>query len=265
MDNTGYGPQEASKAYQYIHKALCKEYGVFTLNVENFSSDKEHIIRYLLKENNTEKVLDVVEVTFQYIEAVIPLINNYAYIAHISSSPDNAIEELNQRFKEHAIGYQYEASPIIRTDSTYTHSEIVKPALSLLSNEIFQGAFDEYTKAHEHYRHNRNKECLAECLKAFESTMKIICSQKKWKYDQKDTASKLIKACAENGLFQSFSETQLGSLKNLLEGGIPTIRNKFGGHGQGEVIQQVDSKLTRYCLNMTGTTIIFMIEQSNIK
>jgi hypothetical protein len=43
----------------------------------------------------------------------------------------------------------------------------------------FDGANEEYLKAHEHYRHRRNKECLTECLteclKAFESTMKIIC------------------------------------------------------------------------------------------
>jgi hypothetical protein len=50
----------------------------------------------------------------------------------------------------------------------------------------------------------------------------------------------------------------------LLESGIPTIRNKLGGHGQGQVPQRVDDEITRYALNLTGTNIIFLVEQSGL-
>jgi hypothetical protein len=49
-------------------------------------------------------------------------------------SPSEAIEELNNRFKEHGVGYQYASGEIIKFDSTFVHSEIVMPTLILLHN-----------------------------------------------------------------------------------------------------------------------------------
>ncbi|RFM31230.1 STM4504/CBY_0614 family protein, partial [Chitinophaga silvisoli] len=138
------------------------------------------------------------------------------------------------------------------------------PMISVLDNNKFKGANEEFLKAHEHYRHGRNKEALTECLKAFESTMKIICKEKGWEYDQHDPAKKLIKICFQNELVPTFTQNQFTSLQNLLESGIPTIRNKLGGHGQGPIPQKVDDEMTRYGMNLTGANIIFLIEQSGV-
>jgi hypothetical protein len=45
----------------------------------------------------------------------------------------DAIEEINARFEQHSVGYQFENGQIIRVDSKLTHSEIIKPALVLLT------------------------------------------------------------------------------------------------------------------------------------
>lgn len=171
---------------------------------------------------------------------------------------------MNHRFKEHGVGYQFDGGEIIKVDSTYVHSEIVKPTIKLLWNKKFEGANNEYLKAHDHYKHGRNKECLSECLKAFESTMKIICKEKNWAYNDMDTSKNLIQICFKNDLIPSFTQNQFTSLRNLLESGVPTIRNRLGGHGQGQVPQKVDDEMTRYALNLTGTNIIFLIEQSGV-
>jgi len=142
------------------------------------------------------------------------------------------------------------------------HAEITKPAIALLWNQKYQGANEEFLKAHEHYRHGRNKECLADCLKAFESTLKIICTEKNWPFQPTDTAKTLIQVCFTNGLIPPFMQNQFTSLKSLLESGIPTLRNKLGGHGQGQIPQQVSNEITRYGLNLTGANIIFLVEQA---
>ena len=49
---------------------------------------------------------------------------------------------------------------------------------------MYAGANDEFLRAHEHYRHKRHKECLNECLKAFESMMKAICKKRRWPYSE---------------------------------------------------------------------------------
>jgi|TARA_B110000211_G_scaffold232102_1_gene295051 hypothetical protein len=257
---------EPEKAYDFIHKTLCREYGIFSLGDRYSKNDEDHVLNFLLSTEDTEKAIDVIELSFKFIDRIIKQsFDEYEWNTEIKIKPDEAIEELNERFKEHGIGYSFDGSEIIRVDSTYTHAEITKPTISLLWNNKFDGANEEYLKAHEHYRHGRNKECLTECLKAFESTMKIICSEKGWTYKQTDTAKTLIQICFKNELVPTFTQNQFTSLKNLLESGIPTIRNKLGGHGQGQTPQIVDNEMTRYGLNLTGTNIIFLIEQSGIK
>ncbi|GHB53999.1 STM4504/CBY_0614 family protein [Mongoliitalea lutea] len=266
-DKGVYGhPSRPNAAFKFIHETLCKEYGVFTLGKGFRESDEECVLNHLLQTADIEKAMDVIELSFKYIDRIIKEnFRKYVYDTEIKIIPDDAISELNDRFKEHGVGFQFESSEIIRVDSTIIHSEITKPTLSLLWDNKFKGANEEYLKAHEHYRHGRNKECLTECLKAFESTLKVICIEKGWAFNQTDTSKKLIQICFQNGLVPTFTQNQFTSLQNLLESGIPTIRNKLGGHGQGQVPQKVDDEMTRYGINLTGTNIIFLVEQSGIK
>jgi hypothetical protein len=255
---------EVSKVYKFLHDIIAREYGEFKLGHHN-DTDQEALMNFLIQTEDTEKALDVVEVSFKYIDRIIREDENrHSHYVTTETTPDEAIAELNQRFKEHGIGYQFVGGEIIRIDSLLTHNEIVKPTLALLNNKKFIGANEEYLKAHEHYRHGRNKECLTECLKAFESTLKVICKEKGWTYSQSDTAKKLIQISFQNNIIPTFTQNQFTSLINLLESGIPTIRNKLGGHGQGQVPQKVDDEMTRYGMNLTGVNIIFLIEQSGI-
>lgn len=256
----------AHDAYEFLQQTLTREYGVFVLGKSHHDSYEEQVLNLLLQSPDTDKVIDVIELSFRYIDYYLR--NHFSQYSQSSNSkinPDEASNELNERFKEHGIGYSFDGGEIIRIDSTYIHSEITKPVIALLWNHKFKGANEEYLKAHEHYRHGRNKECLTECLKAFESTMKIISTEKKWVFNQTDTSKKLIQVCFQNGLVPTFTQNQFTSLQNLLESGIPTIRNKLGGHGQGQTPQKVDDEMTRYALNLTGTNIIFLVEQSGVK
>lgn len=259
-------PNRPKQAYETIFDILCREYGKFSLTDGYRESKQEQVLNYFLQTNDPEIAIDIIELSFKYIDRVIRKdFQQYVHYTIVKLNPDDAIAELNERFKENGIGYSFDGGEIIRIDSTYVHSEITKPVISLLHSKKFKGANEEYLKAHEHYRHGRNKECLTECLKAFESTMKVICKEKGWAYKETETAKKLIQACFQNGLVPSFTQNQFTSLQNLLESGIPTIRNKLGGHGQGQMPQKVDDEMTRYGLNLTGSNIIFLIEQSGLK
>ncbi|WP_080057287.1 STM4504/CBY_0614 family protein [Spirosoma aerolatum] len=256
---------ESGDIYIWVHNTLCREYGLESL-VGNYNlSYSDRIFLFFKQESNVDRVIDVVELFFGLINGVIRDDDDYSTNNKIKCSPDAAINELNCRLKESGVGYQFEGNEIIRVDSTYVHSEIVKPVLGLLANSKFEGANEEYLKAHEHYRHNRNKECLTECLKAFESTMKIICKEKGWNYKETDTASTLINILFQNNLVPAFTQNQFTGLQNMLISGVPTIRNKTSGHGQGQTPIVVSDDMTRYGLNLTGSNIIFLVEQSGIK
>jgi len=247
----------ADEMYHLIHKTLCKEYGVF--NLKQYSgSDKESIFDFLLKTEEYEKALDVIEICFQVINVNIRQ-NMWRNYLDLVLQPDEAINELNERFKENAIGYRFESNQLIKIDSELIHNEIIKPTLGFLYEKKYKNANEEYLRAFEHFRHGRNKECLTDCLKSFESVLKIICEEKKWDYDAKDTSSKLIQICLDNDLIPLYMQNQFTSLRSLLESGIPTLRNRLGGHGQGAIATSVDDFIANYALNLTASNIKFLI------
>lgn len=256
-----YSHETVAEIYKKIVESLCREYGVFRLSQPRAFNGRDYrneLFDYFMREQNVERQLDVVELSFFLIDDAT---RHFSYLErrNADSIATDSIIELNARFKEHGIGYQFEDGNIIRIDSEFIHSEAVKPALRLLSDAIYSGAQDEFLSAHEHYRHGNNKEALVDCLKSFESTMKTICDKKGWSYSPTATASSLIDICFEHELIPSFWKSQITSLKEMLKSSIPTGRNKLGGHGQGSEVIGVPNHLVAYMLHMTASTLVFII------
>jgi hypothetical protein len=247
-------------AFKTIHDILCREYGLFSLSKESQTGIyNTALYTFFLNCENSEKALDVIELSFRLIDN-IGRTEDYCYIAQPKLNPDQAIQELNGRFLEHGIGFQYESGNIVRVDSKFIHAEVVKPTLNVLSDKRYAGANEEFLNAHDHYRHGRYKECLNECLKSFESTMKAICKKRKWEYTDTDTAKNLIERCLQKGLIPTYLQTHFTSLRASLESGVPTIRNKLSGHGQGDQPVDLPQYFAAYMLNLTATTILFLTE-----
>lgn len=245
--------------YKDLHTILCKEYGKMSLG-SPYDSDKEAILNFFLNEKNYEYCLDIIELFFKVINSLVRKSPNSFFSS--TQKPDDAIEELNIRFREAGLGYQFEENELIKVDSQFIHSEVVKPVLQLLgADKDYQGPSAEFLTAHEHYRHQRYKECLNDCLKAFESLMKAIHKKNNWPFNQqKDTSSKLINNCLINGLIPNYLQDQFVSINKLLESGVPTIRNKEGGHGQGAEIKEVPEYLASYALHLTASNLLFLIK-----
>jgi hypothetical protein len=250
------GGGHVTQIYKYIHDTLCREYGLFTLR-ESRGSYFEKVANYFLELNDSEKALDIIEITFKVIDNHVRE-NQHGIFYGSKMKPDDAIAELNQRFNEHGIGYQFESGEIVRMDSKLVHSEVVKPALAFLQEKIYAGANDEFLRAHEHYRHKRYKECLNECLKSFESMMKAICKKRRWKYSETDTAKPLLDICFKNGLVEPFWQSHFTGLRATLESGIPTVRNKTSGHGQGTDLTNVPPSIASYVVHLTATILLFL-------
>lgn len=256
------GPEEDRygsiwNSWEYIVATLRREYGVFRLpgSVSKGRRDYlEELSNFFLKEESVEKAVDAVELSFQVIEGWA----RRRYIA--PKTADGLIRELNGRFKEHGVGYQFESGEIVRLDSEYMHAEVVKPALRLLNRKSYRGPQDEFLRAHEHYRAKRYKETLNECLKSLESLMKAICDKRKWEYSRGATAKRLIEICWEKGLIPDYWKSSFSSLRSLLESSVPTGRNRLSGHGQGPNPTPIPGYLAAYMLHMTAATIVFLAE-----
>lgn len=249
-------------AFGEIEELLCREYGLFRFPSDEDAYDEradKRVISFVVAEQNPERVLDVVEVSFRLLTRLRR--TSFEWQRRVSQEGfDRAVSELNARFREHGIGYQYESGEIIRVDSQLIHAEVVKPVLNLLTATEYAGANAEFLKAFEHYRKGDTKECLNECLKAFESTMKAICTKRKWAFNSNDTASALIDVCMKNGLIPALIQSHIGGVRAALESGIPTIRNRLSGHGQGVRVVDVPPHYASYMLHLTATTIQYLVE-----
>ncbi len=274
VDAIGYWrrPQRGDSApvpnrwWDHIHSQMTREFGVFRLSEHGVNPSDE--CQYFIQEAETLAVLDLIEFAFRVVNGPIRRFGDqrpYRQDDSPTQTPDDAIEELNQRFLEHQIGYAFVDGQLIRKDSQFLHAEAVRPALALLSGAKFRGPSDEFLRGHEHYRHGRHKEAVQEALKAFESTMKAICDARGWRYKPTDTAKPLIDVLLKNDLIPPFLQAHLAAFATVLESGLPTVRNKLAGHGQGGTPIDVPGYFVAYALHLAATNIVMLVEAHNAK
>jgi hypothetical protein len=123
---------------------------------------------------------------------------------------------------------------------------------------MYEGAEAEFHSAFEHYRHKRPKEALADCLKCLESVMKAIAKTRAWPYDEKATSSKLIALMFEKEVVPQFWAQHYSGLRAMLESGVPTVRNRVAGHGQGAAIVEVPDHFVAFALHQTAAAVVFL-------
>ena len=58
----------------------------------------------------------------------------------------------------------------------------------------------------------------------------------------------------------SYMETHLAGLRNTLEAGLPTLRNKNSGHGQGIRAKNILEYFAGYALHLAATNIVFLVQ-----
>lgn len=255
-----YGPSSSMKAWNYIHGQLSRELGVFILGQADLNELEQ--CQEFIQSANTERVLDIIELSFHVIDTVVRGYGPFEIDdSHITVDPDSAIGELNHRFREHTLGFQFVDGELIRMDSEYMHVEAVEPTLTLLHAAGFRGPEEEFLTAHLHFRNRRYKEAIGEANKAFESTMKVICDQRGWAYDKdKTTASGLVAIMLDEGLIPKYLQDHFNGLRNLLAAGLPTVRNRTGGHGQGAAPVEVPEHLAAYAIHVAASNILLLME-----
>ena len=137
---------------RYVVDVMCNEYGAFSLEeLDIYSVDEskeapntlvlyrqtdlgyrdphEELKSFFLRHKRIKHDLNAIKLAFDFMHKCLHA-HQARYIAPGRISL--AIEELNARFKQHGIGYEFNNNNFLRVDSQFVHSEIVKPALILL-------------------------------------------------------------------------------------------------------------------------------------
>ena len=88
--------------------------------------------------------------------------------------------------------------------------------------------------------------------------MKAICTQRGWAFKADDTAKGLIKIVFEHELISLFMQSHFSGLRSTLEAGVPTVRNRLSGHGQGAEEVTVSESVAAYALHLTASNVLFL-------
>ena len=98
---------ENNKAWHFIHKTVAREHGVYSLGGRG--NEYERCKNCLIDSDSVEKVVDLIEVSFRYIDRIARKFTSPERKGRgISVIASDAITELNERFRRAGVGYQFE-------------------------------------------------------------------------------------------------------------------------------------------------------------
>ncbi|HEV2545753.1 MAG TPA: hypothetical protein VGU20_00290 [Stellaceae bacterium] len=146
-----------------------------TFPAGEYSNDKERCVEFL-GSAELDGWLSAVEVACRMLSHMAAHgARNQREACGATQDADDALAEINDRFRENAFGYEFRNGEIIRIDDQYVHAQVVRPALALLAEPGFEKANEEFMTAHRHYREGKAKDAVVAANRAFESTLKAIC------------------------------------------------------------------------------------------
>ncbi len=240
-----------------IEKTVAEEQGKFYLGNHYDAGMRccDHVMR-----GDRDEVLDLIEVAFRRLQSNAERYATYRRLGRIDVSYDisQAIQNFNQRCLENGVAFRFVGGRIVPAASEFTHAVVVEPALTLLHDQGFEGAHDEFMQAFKHLRGSDYKAAIIECSKAFESAMKTICRRKGLAYQPGDTAKRLLDTLFDSGHIPPYMQHQFNGIRSVLEAGVPTVRNKTSAHGQGETTVEVPRPVAEYALHVTAANILLL-------
>lgn len=255
----------AADVVEFLVRGYCREKGIKKLSGYDIFYDPGKI-HYALNKCidmfRCGELLDLIDyicaILYREVKQNSAVLNSYPGLL---KAIEEAYKELNERFKQHNLGYEVTNGQLVRINNQVVHAQYVKPALQLLCDEEFAGAEDEYRKAFEARRAGNNKDAILNAGKCFESVLKTICEKKKYSFNpQKDTANTLLNILKTQGFFPEYMESHLNGLITTLQSGVPTVRNKVAGHGQGSEITDAPDCLVDYVLGLVAVNSVLLVK-----
>jgi|GEM_PF-4926908 len=179
------------------------------------------------------------------------------------------ITKINKYFNIEKIGFEIvyvgdEELPlmIFPFESKFQFSETIQKPRSLLFNNQFSGALDEFDRALDDFRLGKFEDCIHKANKAYESTLKTILEKKGIGYKETDQIPALVKEVFKTDLIIKNAQTVFEGLNGLFNNGPNVIRNLEGiGHGQGEEIKKIEQSYAKFVINIVGSITVFLVER----
>ena len=256
-------PENSNRFWFHIRRKVAEAHAKLSLSEKPFLNASQECLHYLLDCKQVDRVLDLVEFSFRFIDMELRLLNEQKRrMYQITRTASEAIDDLNEYFRRAGVGFEYSSGQINRVDSELLHNEVVQPALHFLNQPGFEGPQEEILVAFRQYQNGENEAAIVSANSAFESTLKSICDQRGWEYNKGARATDLLKIVRDERLLPINLHKSFEQLYATLNG-LPELRNKLGAHGQGSKPVTTPDYMVSYALHLAASNILLLVEANN--
>lgn len=228
-----------SSTSRMVETDLAKLYGWEDSDL-NRGYDEEGITAAFFIEEATPHVFDAVQYWAEYIDGIERL-----QAFH---------REINQVLDQEHVGWIFSAGHFFKIDSEFMAETVLNAATELLVTGGYDGPLEEFVKAREHLDSGEYKDAIKYACDAYESTLKSVVGQ------DHGTASELVKKLPA-GFYDDVPAFLPGQRNAKVWDGLPCLRNKLGGHGQGAKVVNPPREFAELAVHLSGAFIHFLIKR----
>ena len=163
--------------------------------------------------------------------------------------------KLNDILEQENTGWILCDGQFYRIDSQFLSESVLNRVCELLDTQDYRGPLDEFERAREHLQAANYREAIHCASSAFESLMKIIENQ------NERTANSLIQGLREIGFYRGMPEDIEKHFGEKVLSGVPFLRNKLGGHGQGMDVVVPPREFAELTVHLAGSLLVFLIRR----
>lgn len=247
--------------WDHVRGKLFRQKGLETL--VNRDSPMEDCIGYIRWEDSDVAItLDLIETCCDIIDSedYRTMLPQHKDRRGIRVDSDQVLRYINNAFRRHGVGYQFENGELMPYPSPLLHEEVVIPAIRLMNDSGFEGAIGEFMRAFGHHREGDNHAAMVEANNAFESVVKTICQRRGVQLAGNERPDQLINAILGVVIPRHLANGLTG-LRSTMQA-LPTLRSNTpgAGHGAGPSSIPVTDHATVYALHMAAANVVFLIE-----
>lgn len=252
------GFQVNASHWRNMEQTLKKAHGLLTLGTNG--DVQTRYLAFMLTADD-ELCIDAIEVAFIQVARLSILNPGQRVLLGMAISPESAITELNERFLQHGIGYEFLNGQLVQRDQSDIHPKAVRPAFVLMAgDERFAPVQQELSKAYENLRGGAEHypDAIGNAAKALESALKVGCRILKIPLPKQETAQPLISAFFKSDkAVPPYLMDHASHLAGAMQG-LATIGNKDGRHGKDKV-PTLPRPLVEFALHLAASNILFIV------
>lgn len=164
--------------------------------------------------------------------------------------------EINDVLEEEGVEWRLADGRFFKVDSEFLATQVIERCYELLKAEGFQGALDEFNEARKDLDAGDCKGAIHNACKSFESVLKSILNR------DTGNASTLIRDLPTTGFYAGVPEEVSKAFGEQVLMALPFLRNRLGGHGQGEEVVNVPRFYAELAIHLSASFMLFAMKRS---